>query len=309
MIMPETDEPSFNEFVNLNKACNQRCLFCSAEENILAQSMKEVNAVIKRAGGRLTIGGWEPTLHPRLAEIVAKAGKAGAENITLFTNAVLLDDPAYVRRLVSAGVNTFHVNFPSHEEGLSDFLTRSPGSFRRRLAGIRNIFGAPGRKHVSLVFVINSFNYRTMPEYAGFVAANFPSVIHVLFTALCIMGKAEKDHSLVPRYGKIRPYLASAQAVLLRRRIKCLIENVPLCLMPGYEHASFDARQAFASGAPAGAPGKSQHEQCGGCSLKAACSGLRDDYFRVYGSRELKPSSRRPDDIARTIKLLKAARL
>lgn len=307
--MTETDEPSFTEFVNLNSKCNQRCLFCSAEEHVRAQSRKEVNAVLGRAGARLTIGGWEPTLHPGLPGIVARAAKAGVKNIALFTNAVLLDDPAYVRRLVAAGVKTFHVNFPSHQEGLSDFLTRSPGSFRRRLAGIRNIFGAPGKKHVSLVFVINSFNYRTMPEYAEFVAENFPGVIHVLFTALCIMGKAEKDHSLAPRYGKLRPYLALAQAVLLRHKIKCLVENVPLCLLPGFEHASFDARQAVSSGAAAGAPGKSHHGKCGSCSLRAACSGLRDDYFRLYGSRELKPSNRRPEDVARAIRFLKAARL
>ena len=307
--MPETDEPSFTEFVNLSGKCNQRCIFCSAEEHVRAQSGKEVNAVIGRSGGRLTIGGWEPTLHPGLPGIVSKAAKAGVKDIALFTNAVLLDDPAYVRRLVAAGVRTFHVNFPSHQEGLSDFLTGSPGSFRRRLAGLRNVFGAPGEKQVSLVFVINSFSYKTMPAYAEFVAENFHGVIHVLFTALCVMGKAEKDHSLVPRYEKFRPYLALAQAVFLKHKIKCLAENVPLCMMPGFEHSSFDARQAAVSGAAAAASGKSHHGKCKVCSLRAACSGLRDDYFRLYGSRELKPSKRRPEDVARAISFLRSARL
>ncbi len=306
--MVVTTEPSYTELVNLNKKCNQSCVFCGAEGVIKAQSMKAVNAAIKRAGGHLTIGGWEPTLHPRLAAIVARAKKAGVKNITLFTNAVLLDDAAYVRQLISAGVRTFHINFPSHEEKLSDLLTGVPGSFRRRLAGVRNILTAPGRKYVSLVFVINSLNYKTMPAYARFVAQNFPGLVHVLFTAPCVMGRAAQKPSLVPRLAKIKPYLAAAQAAFLKNRVKCLVENVPLCLLPGAEHASFDARNALMTGSAA-ALAKSYRKECAGCSLRTLCPGLRDDYFRLYGSKELRPSKRRPEAVARAVKLLKAAQL
>ena len=300
--------PSATELVNLNKRCNQRCVFCGAEGIIKAQTRAQVNALLRRAGDNVTIGGWEPTLHPGLAGIVAKAKKAGVKNITLFTNAVLLDDAAYARRLISAGVTTFHINFPSHEENLSDRLTGTPGSYKRRLAGIRNVLAAPGRKYVSLVFVITSLNYKTMPAYARFVAENFPGLVHVLLTAPCVMGRAAKSTSLVPRLTKIKPYLAAAQAVFLKRRMKCLVENVPLCLLPGAEHSSFDARNAAASGV-AGALAKSYREECAPCTLKTLCPGLRDDYFKLYGSKELRPSRRRPEAVARAIKLLRAAKL
>jgi hypothetical protein len=300
--------PPPTELLNLTEKCNQNCVFCGAEGAIKAQSQREVNAIIRRAGGNLTISGWEPTLHPGLAGIVRGAKKAGLKNITLFTNAVLLDDAAYVRRLIAAGVRTFHVNFPSHDKKLSDLLTGVPGSFKRRLAGVRNILAAPGRKYVSLVFVINSLNYRTMPEYARYVTENFPGLVHVLLTAVCAAGRAAENPSLVPRLNKITPYLAKAQAVFLERRVKCLVENVPLCLLPGAEHASFDARNALLTGSAA-VLGKARRRECGGCSLKPLCPGLRDDYFNLYGSKELLPSARRPETVARAVELLQAARL
>ena len=306
--MAEDNEPSFTELVNLNRKCNQRCVFCGAEGLIRPHGPRIVAAAIKRAGRHLTISGWEPTLHPRLPEIVAKARARGVKNITLFTNGVLLADAAYARRLVAAGVTTFHINFPAHQKKLSDLLTGTPGAFERRLAGIRNVLGAPGRKYVSLVFVINSLNYRTLPACAAFAVKNFPGLVHLLFTMPCVMGRVHKNRSLVPELARVRPYLAGAQAALLKGRIKCLVENVPLCLMPGFEHASFDARQALLSGR-AGAPAKAHHAACRACSLAALCPGLRDDYFHIHGDGELKASRRDPAEVARKVRLLKAARL
>ena len=301
-------EPSFTELVNLNSKCNQRCVFCAAEGLIRPHGPAAIAAAIKRAGRHLTISGWEPTLHPRLPEIVTRARARGVKNITLFTNAILLDDAEYARRLVAAGVTTFHINFPSHLRKLSDLLTGTPGSFERRLAGIRNVLEAPRKKYVSLVFVMNSLNYRTMPACAAYIVKNFPGLVHVLFTTACVMGRVRKDRSLVPKLSKVRPYLAKAQAALLKGRVKCLVENVPICLMPGFEHASFDARQALLSGR-AGAPAKAQHAVCRSCSLNTLCPGLRDDYFHIHGDGELKASRRSPGEVARKVRLLKAAHL
>lgn len=306
--MTARTEPAATELVNLSARCNQRCVFCGAEGLIRPHAPRTAAAAIKRAGDHLTISGWEPTLHPGLPELVARARKTGIKNITLFTNALKLADAAYARELVSAGVTTFHINFPAHTPALADRLTGVKGSFARRAAGVRNALAAPGRKYVSLVFVINSLNYRTLPGYARFVADNFPGLVHVLFTMPCLVGRVRRDPSLMPRLSAVRPYLARALALLLRRRVKGLVENAPLCLLPGFEHASFDARQALASGRP-GAPGKAHHAACEGCRLKALCPGLREDYFHVHGDGELRRQDKPAAAVARRIRLLKAARL
>ena len=300
--MPKKKAIPRNVPVTLSRECNQRCLFCSAVGGMPAHSRKEIAGLIRNAGEDLIIGGWEPTLHPKLAGTVAQARKAGVKKIILFTNAVKLDDKALVRRLIDAGVNTFHINFPSHLEKLSDFLTQSPGAFRRRNAGIRNIRETPGKKFISLVFVINSLNYKTMPQYAEYVARNFPEVVHVLFTMPCVMGRAQQMPSLVPRLTDVKPCLAAALAVFRRRRIKCFTENVPLCFLPGFEDSSLDARRTVLSGAPAEAEGKARQKECAGCGLETLCPGPRLDYVRLHGAGELAPARRHAGAVARLIR-------
>lgn len=306
--MTARTEPAATELVNLSARCNQRCVFCGAEGLIRPHSPPTAAAAIKRAGDHLTISGWEPTLHPGLPELVARARKAGIKNVTLFTNALKLADADYARELAAAGVTTFHINFPAHRPALADKLTGVKGSFSGRVAGVRNALAAPGRKYVSLVCVVNSLNYRTLPGYAAWVADNFPGLVHVLFTMPCLVGRVRRDPALMPRFSSVRPYLARALALLLRRRVKCLVENVPLCLLPGFEHASFDARQALLSGRP-GAPAKFYRPACGTCSLKSLCPGLREDYLHVHGDGELKASGKPAEEVARRIRLLRAARL
>jgi MoaA/NifB/PqqE/SkfB family radical SAM enzyme len=300
--------PERTELLNLGGRCNQRCVFCGAAGLIRPHSPRAAAAAIRRAGEHLTISGWEPTLHPGLAGTVEKARRAGVKNVTLFTNGLKLADPAYARRLADAGVTTFHINFPAHTPAMDERLTGVKGAFALRAAGVRNALAAQSRKFVSLVCVVNSLNYRSLPGYAAYVAENFPGLVHVLFTLPCVMGRARRDRTLVPRLSRVRPYLARACALLLRRRVKCLVENAPLCLMPGFEYASYDARQALASGR-LDAPAKFYRPACAGCRLKSLCPGLREDYLHIYGDGELKPPRLAPEAAAEKIRLLAAAGL
>lgn len=296
--------------VTLGEKCNQSCVFCSATSGMWRpQSPVELARLIRGAGGSIGIGGWEPTIEPELVQVVSLARKAGISRINLFTNGVRLADMAYLRRLIAAGVTTFDVSFPSHLEALSDSLTRSPGAFRHRVTAIKNILKAPGEKYLSLVFVINSRNYRTMPRYAEYVARQFPGVTHVLLNMICVFGEVEKKLSLVPRLERVKPYLASALAAFSRHKIKCLTDNLPLCLIPGFEYSSVDARQLVASGKAGKIPGKAHQKACAQCGLRKLCPGPREDLVLVPGAVRLRPSHKRAENIARLIRLREAAHL
>jgi MoaA/NifB/PqqE/SkfB family radical SAM enzyme len=296
--------------ITLGEKCNQSCVYCSATGGMWRpQGPAELARLIRGAGGAIGIGGWEPTVEPALVRVVSLARKAGISRINLFTNGVRLADRDYIQRLISAGVTTFDVSFPSHLEALSDSLTRSPGAFRRRVTAIKNILKAPGEKYVSLVFVINSRNYRTMPRYAEYVAREFPGVTHVLLNMICVFGEVEKKLSLVPRFERVKPYLASALAAFSRHNIKCLTDNLPLCLIPGFEYSSVDARQIAGSGTASRIPGKAHQKECGACGLIELCPGPREDLVRVPGAVRLEPSEERAEDVARAIRQREAAHL
>ena len=74
--------------------------------------------------------------------------------------------------------------------------------------------------------------------------------------------------------------------------------GIPLCLLPGWEHAYDDLRtHGFRTMVEIGEPdffpvddlNKVQPPACEGCSLRGACPGLYRAYDEAFGSSELRP--------------------
>lgn len=282
------------EPITLGETCNQRCVFCSAYGGMRAHTAAETNAIIERSDKHVIIGGWEPTIEARLENVVRRARDAGIPNIALFTNAVRLADKKYADRLISAGVTLFNINFPAHIRRLSDSITHSPGAFEKRVAAIKYLLTRRDRTAVSLCFVVSSLNYKVLPAYAKYVADNFTGVEHVALNMVCITGLAQITVSVVPKLSIIEPYLQAAAGVFMERRIRCLIDNVPLCRMRGFESASLGARYVVLDGIKAvSADGTYlRPARCAGCTLKQLCLGLRRDYYDLTGAAELLPSQK-----------------
>ena len=159
--------------------CNQRCLFCyagcgaggcgsapctadtaprpvpgsSADGTAVAgapapateMTLPEVRRVLRvfRDEARLpffSFTGGEPLLRPDLEAMIRAAGRLGLR-VNLITNGTLAH-PARARRLRRAGLRSAQVSLESADEAAHERLTRSPGSFRAALAGIRSLQAA-----------------------------------------------------------------------------------------------------------------------------------------------------------------------
>ena len=281
------------EPITLSEACNQRCLFCSAYQGITAHTDAEIAAIIARSDGRVIIGGWEPTMDPRLESTVRRAKEAGIKSIAVFTNAVRLSDKKYADRLIDAGVNIFNINFPAHIRKLSDSITRLSGAFEKRVSAIKHLLTRRDRTAVSLCFVVSSVNFKVLPAYAEYVAGNFFGVQHVTLNMVCVNGWTRVAVSLVPKLEETEPYLRAGAAVFIKRRVRFVIDNVPLCRMRGFEYASAAARYIVMDGVKVVASDKTYMRApcCAGCTLKGICMGLRRDYYKLNGDKELRPST------------------
>jgi len=277
------------EPITLSEACNQRCLFCAAYQGMKAHTEAEIAAIIARSDKQVIIGGWEPTLDPRLETTIRRAKEAGIQNIAVFTNAVRLSDKEYADRLIAAGATLFNINFPAHIRKLSDSITRSPGAFEKRVSAIKHLLARRDRTAVSLCFVVSSVNYKILPEYAEYVAVNFSGIEHVALNMICVNGWAGVAVSLVPKLKDIEPYLREAAGVFTRRRVRFVIDNVPLCRMRGFEYASAAAKYIVMDGVKAVASDKTYMRAacCAGCTLRRICMGLRRDYYKLNGDKEL----------------------
>lgn len=292
------------EPITLSEACNQKCLFCAAYGGMPAHTAAEITAIIARSDRQVIIGGWEPTMDARLEKTVRQARAAGVADIALFTNAVRLADRKYADSLINAGVTFFNVNFPAHLRELSDSITQCPGAFEKRVTAIKHLLTRRDRAAVCLCFVVSSLNYKILPAYAEYVAANFPGVEHVAVNMVCVTGLAQVAVSVVPKLGDIEPYLRAAAGVFMKKRIRCVIDNVPLCRMRGFEYASIAARYAVLDGVNSLSGDKTYIRPacCAGCGLERLCPGLRRDYYDLNGAAELSPSRRSAAAIEKAIR-------
>lgn len=286
----------------ISNRCNQNCIFCCTEKNQTRQSLQKIRKAILSAKDTISIGRWEPTLSKDLLRWVKMARDRGISQIILRTNGVKLSNPALARSLVEAGVTLFHVNFPSHNERLSDALTQSKGSFRKRVQGVRNVLDFGGGNNAALVFVITSFNYHTMAQYARFVSREFPDVAYIEFNLVCQLGRARGRKSLVPKYTQVQPHLAAAAKLCMYYRINFFVDDIPLCFMNGFEHASIDARNLARGIDTNVAKVKVRQKQCRKCSLSSLCAGPKAEYVALHGAGEIKPSGTSPQSIIKVIR-------
>lgn len=136
-------------WLEITAKCNLTCSHCYADSgpqrelygNMTYEDWCRVIAEAAQIGcRRLQFIGGEPTLHPRLADLVNQASHWGFELIEVFTNATRLG-----KELINCfRSNCVHVatSFYSTDPSVHEGITRSKGSWERTVGGIRAALAA-----------------------------------------------------------------------------------------------------------------------------------------------------------------------
>jgi sulfatase maturation enzyme AslB (radical SAM superfamily) len=280
----------------LTAACNHRCLFCSRAGYLRADRPAKIRRLLAAGPRDVCLEGGEPMLAKDLPRWAAYARKKGVRDIILVTNGFGLYDRKKVLGLLKAGVTMFNVNLPAHTEKLFDLLTQTNGNFKRTVSAIGTLIAEAGPRAVRATFVINSANYKYLPDYAAFVVRAFPGLFYTEFNMVKELGAVTARNWLIPRLSAVQGPLLKACRVLSRAGRLFMVEGVPLCLMPGFEPHNIDTRLLVLAGTLSDTQ-KTHAEPCSGCSLKGLCAGPRKDYLELHGGSELKPSKKTPQSI------------
>jgi GTP 3',8-cyclase len=130
--------------ISVTDKCNLRCVYCMPlhgmpwmrRDELL--TYEEIERIVRTMAGmglrRVRITGGEPLVRrdlPELARMIAAV--PGIEDLSLSTNAVLLDEQAEALR--EAGVRRVNVSLDSLRADRVDDIARRPGSFPRIMAG------------------------------------------------------------------------------------------------------------------------------------------------------------------------------
>lgn len=156
----------------------------------------------------------EPTLSfEKLEPLIKHAKKIGYKDIMIVTNGRLLSYKNFLLKLIKRGVNHFEISLHGENQIIHESLTRTPGSFRQTLQGLKNINALPSKFRInySINFTITALNYKSIKNFY-FLASSFePS--NIVFNFFCAKSEAEKkSHYLMPKFSSVIKELKKIEA-------------------------------------------------------------------------------------------------
>ena len=286
--------------VQTARTCNLYCVYCQNPPTGKSAPKEKTAALVRKNGVRAVSleGGGEPTAGADFFDWIKTLKEAGVSNFMLSTNAVALSDPGFCRKAEKA-VDYFTVNFPASDPETYRKATRSV-KYGMAVKGLENLKALGAEKKIRLFHIIFKDNYRRLPAFADWVIKKFPGLAFVNFTFVRNAGRVGDSAEIVPRYSEVEPFLKVALAKLKLKKIKAVVQNIPLCRLQNFEGFSFEF-QRWRRGdriLEAGIAGKAKNRTCKRCALEPACCGARADYLKIHGDKELIASAKDPAGLA-----------
>lgn len=284
--------------VMVDFSCNNNCLFCMLGDNYKKFGKRGKEKIIndlKESAGKcdiLTFCGGEPTIHEDILELVKIAKKIGFKELHMQTNGRMLRYAKLCKGLIAFGVDSFTVSLHSSEEEKGDFLSKTPGSFKQTVNGIKNVkkFGAK----VITNTVISKKNYQDIFNIVLFALSLKVDQIQLVF--IRPRGKANTNFNLlVPSLKKIIPYVSQALKYCNNKKIPILVEGIPLCLIPSFEkNIAENYMPEVELKSENIRPSKNnirkvKFSKCKKCKKYYSCEGIWKEYADVFKDEEFKP--------------------
>ncbi|RME23614.1 MAG: radical SAM protein, partial [Deltaproteobacteria bacterium] len=272
--------------VNLTYRCNNHCTFCAvgdrprrdADFGHVLEMLEQYHAKGFRL---LDIDGGEPTLHPRLFDLVERARRIGYEGITVVTNGRRAFYRPFARRLAASGLDRVLVSIHSHRKRAQTALTGVEDSWRQTTTGIENLleaFGTTGRVAVNTTVV--SSNLDGLPSMLNWLYSMGVAQWNLQFVTP--FGRAKADH--VPPAKQLRETIYEVMRQAADKMTVRLVNFQP-CLLPRYWRECLgdfgkSARHMVFIGQDAGnlqeflAGRRHKPPRCCRCPFDFACRGL-----------------------------------
>jgi MoaA/NifB/PqqE/SkfB family radical SAM enzyme len=295
--------------LRIGTVCNFNCLYCLVghEKKGLrspADLERELRLGRRRNLARVNLTGGEPTLHPRIFDVIATARGLGYTGVTLVSNAATLAYPERLQRFLDAGVDRFGFSLDTVDAGVADTLVQRPGTLPAVLRGIENVLDAASaepRLRVYAICVVTLANLCGLRDTVSWLAerARARGVELLLSLDFVIAEENAWVHRerILPRASDAAPLVADAVRVGRAAGLVMTHRNLPPCVLPD------DVRDACLDdhlriGRVFDVPGEAAYEDeaidfyrvkrpsCRGCRFFRTCWGVHMSYVHVHGFEE-----------------------
>jgi pyruvate-formate lyase-activating enzyme len=254
--------------------------------------------------------GGEPTLHPRMLDIVRHAAGIGLQP-TVITHGMHLADRDRAEAYADAGIHDFLVSIHGIGDTVHRIHGRGRNNYERQLAGLANLraLGIPFRFNVTMV----RDNLTELEAIARLAGSQGATVVNFLTFNPYFEWAQDGEIEFQARHSDIAPHLTRAIDTCTELGIEANVRYMPPCQLPGYEahvytgyQLPYDAHEwDYNSWYDAGHPGlptpdwylhasRRQQERhqyqhlpaCGTCALRQICDGFHAQYVARWGGAE-----------------------
>jgi organic radical activating enzyme len=240
--------------VNTTTRCQQRCVYCFEGERRGIRDVPacETKALLDRAAREVPeviFMGAEPTLNPRLPELIRHARRRGLLP-SISTNALRLADWDYLLGLQKAGLDNIEFSFHYPDEAVYGRVTRAaPAGFSRLLKAVDNIarwqreFALAAGNKLKVNLVVSRFNVGRLDEVLAHLSRRLNAGRYLVTCKRLDMAPVINEESF-----RRSMYVPLAE---LRRALPRLAADIaagvdvgfrdfPLCALPGLERFDHD---------------------------------------------------------------------
>lgn len=289
-------------YVQIIRKCNQKCILCSNPENgreiIITEAKNKISNLKKEGHNEVILTGGEPTLHPKLEELIKYAIKTKIYP-RVITNGQKTSDIKYLKKLHKAGLRHLHLSIFSNNAKIQAKLSRKKDSLLNIEKTLKNT--AEVGMNINLNVVINKYNSDHLSRLIGWVVKKYPHVDHFVFNNLDpFMNRVSENPEVVPSFNDFELELHEALEILEKNRKSFRVERVPLCYMTDFEYCSTETRKIikrenraiyFLDDRKKVFQDHWEHQKsaiCGECFLEEICAGI-DSRGNFYKEEELYP--------------------
>ncbi len=222
--------------MNVTYRCNNRCTFCATGTRTQLDGnhdrQRELLAKYRALGVKLLdLDGGEPTLNPRLFELVGHARRLGYEKVNVTTNARMASYRDYAHKLTRCGVTSVLVSLHGPDAQTHAQNVGVAEAFDQTCLGARNLVAeAPPSVELGANITLTKSNHKKLRQVAELVCSLGLGWFNLQF--LTPFGRATS--SVAPDTAE-----AAKEAMRVidefRDRLKFQVINLPFCFMPGYE--------------------------------------------------------------------------
>ncbi len=199
--------------LDLTNRCNMNCPICFANANQtgyvyeptfeqVVDMLKELRAIRPVPCHAVQFAGGEPTIYPRLFDVISKARELGFAQIQIATNGIkLAHDPTFAQRMLDAGMHTVYLQF----DGLDDeqyLKTRGRRMLDIKMKAIENCRNTKPRplSTVLVPTVVNGINDDQVGKILKFAVDNIDVIRGVVYQPVSFAGRISQKDRLSQRF-------------------------------------------------------------------------------------------------------------